>query len=90
MLDDRAEARGVASRSTGASAVTVTCFAHVADRELEIEANLLAGREADALAAHGLEARQLDVDAVLARRQARERVDAVAVGHDGHARRIGR
>ena len=81
VLDDRPEARGLRSHDRR------VCddrhlFANVADAEIEIDARLLAGRQADALAAHGLEAGELDVEAVFAGRQARGRVDAVAGGHD--------
>ncbi len=57
-------------------------FSHVADSELEVEARFFAGRQADAVAPHGLEPRELDVDAVLARGEGRYGVDALAGGRD--------
>ena len=57
-------------------------FAHVADGEVEVDPRLLAGRQPDAVAPHRLEPGQLDVDAVVARRQARRGVDALAARHD--------
>ncbi len=53
-------------------------FLKAADREIEIDARLLTGRQPDALAAHGLEARELEFQAVLARCQAGHRIHAIA------------
>ena len=58
-------------------------FADVADAQFEIDARLLAGGDMNAAAADRLEPRQLDVDAILAGRQARCAVDAVAGRDDG-------
>ena len=57
VLDDGAEAGASPRGAIGASAVTVTCSLHVADGEVEVDARLLAGRQADAFAPHRLEAR---------------------------------
>ena len=55
--------------------------------EIEIDPRLLTRRETDAFAAKGLEARELDIEAVLARRQAGRRVHAIA-GGDNHTPQI--
>ena len=84
VLDDRPEARGLRSHDRRVCGDR-HLFANVSDREVEIDARLFAGRQADALAAHGLEAGELDIEAVLARRQARRGVDALAGGDDHYA-----
>ena len=72
VLDDRAEARGLRSHDRR------VCddrhlFSNVSDAEVEIDARLFTGREPDAFAAHGLERSELDIEAVLAGRQAGRR-----------------
>ena len=57
-------------------------LADTAHHQIEINACLFAGRQANPDAPHRLEAGQLHVDAVLTRSQARRRVDAVAARHD--------
>ena len=86
VLDDRSEARGLRSHDRR------VCddrhlFSNVSDTEIEIDARLLTGRETDAFAAQGLEARELDIEAVLARSQAGHRVHAIA-GGDNHTLQI--
>ena len=81
VLDDRPEARGLRSHNRR------VCddrhlFSNVSDAEIEIDARLFTRRETNALAAHGFEARELDIEAVLARRQAGGGVDAIAGGDD--------
>ena len=56
-------------------------FLNVSDAEIEIDPRFFTGREANALAAHGFETGELDIEPVLAGRQARGGVDAVARGH---------
>ena len=86
VLDDRPEARRLRShdRRVGDDG---HLFANVSDAEIEVDARLLTGRQTDALAAHGFEARKLDIEAVLARRQARRGVDAIAT-RDDHSLQI--
>jgi hypothetical protein len=57
-------------------------FVDGSEIEVEVETRLFAGRDPDAQAAHRLEARELDLDPVLPRRQACGRVDAVGGGDD--------
>ena len=72
----------VSARTIGASATTVTCSRTSPTAEIEIDARLFTRRETDAFAAKGLEARELDIEAVLARSQAGHRVHAIAGGDD--------
>src|SRR4029453_3754988 len=57
-------------------------FLQASNGEIEIDARLLTRREANALAAHGFEASELDIEAVLARCQAGHRVHAGAGPHN--------
>ena len=86
VLDDRPEARGLRSHDR-----RITddrhLFAHIADAEVEIDACLFASRETNALAPHGFEPWELDVEAVVAGRQARGGIDAIATG-DGDSLKI--
>ena len=80
VLDDRPEARGLRSHNRR------VCddrhlFSNVSDAEIEIDARFFTGREANALAAHGFETCELDIEPVLAGRQARGGVDTIARGH---------
>ena len=86
VLDHRSEARGLRSHDRRISDDR-HLFSNIADAEVEIDACLFASRETNALAPHGLEPRELDVEAVLAGRQARSRVDAIASG-DGDSLQI--
>ena len=82
VTDDGAEAGGLGAEDRRLCR-DGELLADVADGQIEIDARLLAGRQVDAGTAHRLEAGEHDVDAVLAGRQARRRVDAVAAGdHD--------
>src|SRR5262250_219500 len=76
MLDDRPKARGFSSHDRGIPHDR-HLLANVSDAETEIKARLFTGRQPHALAAHRLEARKLDIEAVLAGSEARSRVGAV-------------
>ena len=80
VLDDRPETRGLRPHDR-----RITDHGHqfpdIADAEVEIDADLFAGRQANALASHGLEPGKLDVEPVMAGRQARGGVDAIPGGH---------
>ena len=77
MLDDRPKAGGFGAHDRRV-ADDRHLFSNVSDADLEIDTRLFTGRQADALAAHRLEARQLEIEAVFARRQARGGVDTFA------------
>jgi hypothetical protein len=62
-------------------------FLNASDREIEIDSRLLTRRQTDALAAHGPESRQLDLQPVLARRQIGRGIGAIA-GGDNHSLKI--
>ncbi len=81
VLDDGPEACGLRSHNRR---VADHChlFLNASDREIEIDARLLTRRQANALAAHGLEPRQLDIEAVFAWCQAGRGVHAIASGDD--------
>ena len=52
----------VSARTIGASGDDRHLFSNVSDAEIEIDARLLTGRQANALAAHGFEAGELDIE----------------------------
>ena len=81
VLDDGPEARGLRPHDRRVEGHDRHLFSNVSDAEIEIDPRLFTGRDANALAAHGLEPRELDVEPVLAGRQARGGVNAVARGH---------
>ena len=81
MLDDRPQAGGFGAHDRRV-ADDRHLFSNVSDADVEIDARFFSGRQADAFAAHRLEARQLEIEAVFARRQARGSVDTVAGGND--------
>src|SRR6185436_16603802 len=56
-------------------------FSNVADNQVEIDACFFAGLETNALTPHGLEPGDLDLETVIAGREARGGVDAVSGGH---------
>jgi hypothetical protein len=74
---DGAEARGLRSHNRRIADDSYL-FLKASNREIEIDARLLARRQTDALAAHRLEASERDIQPVLARNQARRRVHAIA------------
>jgi hypothetical protein len=81
VLDDRPEARGLRPHDWRVRDHR-HLFLNTSDCEIEIDARLLTGCQTDALATHRLEARQFDIQAVLARRQAGCGVEAVACRDD--------
>src|SRR5439155_9063145 len=80
MLDDRTKAGGFGAQR-GRVGSYRHLFADITDRQLEIEASFFAGDDANAVASDGLESGQHDLDAVLARRQPRDRVNALGCRH---------
>ena len=86
VLDNRSEARGLPSHDRRISDDR-HLFPNIADAEVEIDACLFASRETNALAPHGFEPWELDVEAVVAGRQARGGIDAIATG-DGDSLKI--
>ncbi len=57
-------------------------FLDASNLEMEIDTRLLTRRQTDALAAHGPEPRELDLEAVVARCQAGHRVHAITGGNN--------
>ena len=86
VLDDRPEARGLRSHDRRI-ADDRHLFLNTADAEVKIDSCLFASRETNTLAPHGFEPRELDVEAVVAGRQARGGVDAIATGN-GDSRKV--
>ena len=80
-LDDGAEARSLRPHDRRVEGHDRHLFSNVSDAEIEINPRFFTGREANALAAHGFETRELDIEPVIAGRQAWGGVDTVARGH---------